>query len=1087
MKQLSYHILLIGLLGVNLIYWVDIFQDGSSNLFLDQLNIDQPINPLFAIGNDNEAFLDNSTWTDYPVDDTKNGRYNRLVIDLGEHFPSNLNYGVYGVLRDSQDNLLGVSICSPWDIRDSFQLSFAGAPINASGSSGPYIVWVGVLTDWWDFSEVNFTLSYTTSQAYNPNEFESSAATVIGFSDYANDIDDDDYFDEIVVELTLEVSIRGNYEAYIYLDTENPLPRSDNGFFSQWNGFLTPGEEIIEFHIPRHDFQIKRRSSPYNVSLITLSFYGEYQQFLINAYNTSTYFYRDFNPTFVELTGNYWDQGVDTDSDGKFDQLAITIEINVTEAGNYRLTLNLRPFNYDDWYFNQWTEIYSYWDLGIHYVRLDFDASRYYSLYNDTRFFIENINIYDSDWNDQTWADYPYTYTTRVYSYQEFDTPKVFLTGNYWDEGQDNDLDGGYDQLVITVEINVVVAGYYRLNLRIRPQEEDDWFFVQYNESSYQLAIGIYSINLSFDASNFYSLYANSSFIVDYIDIHDTQTGEILVRVLNPYITRVYNYNEFKKPVVFLTGNFWDYGEDFDSDGKFDGVTLVIEANFTESGVFIVNYRFRANTSYSDWSEGGEIYDSWDAGIYDISMSFDTNTFYSTHQNTSYYLEHFEIIDVEWNTISFISLPFSTRIYNYTEFDVPGAYFSGNYWDRTEDTDLDGKINFLAIDCEVIITRQGYYYLEIDQNPLIDVWDTGSGRSVYEHLGLGVHNVSFQFYVTIPYSLRLDTAFLFHFRVYDFDWNLLDWNDSPYITRIYSYGEFDPPGAHLTGNYWDYGVDSDSDGTYDQIHIDIEINVTQNAVYFYEYHWHSSDWQRYDWYADEKGFVSGLHNISVQISTNIFYSNFDGIFLVFNYFRIHNSDGYLLDRFVYPYETKFYSHQEIDAPGAYPTGNYRDQGVDTDFDGRYELVTIFIQIMVLETGSYTFNLNLYSQPTYNDFYKTFSGYWEEGLIEISVNISATQFYSNDYMYIHIQYFEIVDENGNVIFQQNDVYTTNSYSPNLIDQKHDVSSSTTTSITPNIPSWNGPFGLMLFISIILILLFRHNKIRIIRLKEFRKNN
>jgi hypothetical protein len=419
------------LLGLNQWCFASGSQVNKPDSTSDKAITVQPKVSKLAIESSTEPLLDNNTWSDYPVDDDRNGFYNRLVVDLGEPFLPDQNYGVYGVLKDSEDNLLGISTLFYWEIREGFQLSFAGAPINASGSTGPYIVWVGVFTPgWWGYiPEVNFTLSYTTSLAYNPNEFESPTAKVIGFSDYGNDTEEDNYYDEIIVELTLEVFERGYYEAVIFLDSAATFPGSDYEFTSYWNGFLTPGEEIIEFHLPTRDFQIKRKSGPFNVSFITLTFYGEYQQFLTNAYETNPYFYRDFDPTYVELTGNYWDQGVDTDSDGRFDQLAITVEINVTKAGNYRLELQLKPNATDDWYFNQWNGIEGYWTKGIHNRTVYFDAARYFSLYHSFLFVIEYIQIFDSDWTTQTWAEYPYI--TRVYSHQEFDFPNVFLTGNY--------------------------------------------------------------------------------------------------------------------------------------------------------------------------------------------------------------------------------------------------------------------------------------------------------------------------------------------------------------------------------------------------------------------------------------------------------------------------------------------------------------------------------------------------------------------------------------------------------------------------------------------------------------------------------
>jgi hypothetical protein len=629
------------------------------------------------------------------------------------------------------------------------------------------------------------------------------------------------------------------------------------------------------------------------------------------------------------------------------------------------------------------------------------------------------------------------------------------------------------------VEINVTTAGNYRLDLLLKPFDNDDWYFDQVNGIDNYWTIGIHIITLYFDACRYYSIQKDTSFIVDYIEIHDSNWNTI-TRVSSPYITQIYNYNEFDKPGALLTGRFWDYGEDLDSDGAYDQLTLIFEVSIIETGEYRFSCDLRVNTSYSGWSEWRDTYGYWVTGIYNISLSFDTSSFYSTHENNTFYLENIEIRDSDWNTIGRVFFPYTTRIYNYTEFDVPGAYLTGNYWDNTEDTDSDGKINFLVFTIEVNVTRKGDYQIEYEQQPLIPVWDSGSWEYSFEYLNLGVHNLSFQHYLTIPYSLRLDTAYVFsNFRIHDINWNLLNWDDSSHITRIYAYNEFDPPGVYLTGNYWDYGVDIDSDGTFDQINIEIEVNVTQSGVYNFDGYWYAatpSGWWKSEGYYDEDVFFKGIQNITLPINAKLLYTSFDDIALHLENFRIYDSDGHLLDRFVTSYETRYYSYQELDPPGVSLTGYYWDHGIDTDSDGKYEEWAIEIQVNVVESGYYTLELELYTWPDYNYWSESVSGYWEVGIQIITVSTSASNFYSNQQEYIHfeVNVIRIIDSNGNIIAEEYYPFYSSGYSPNAFDLRYNPTTTTTSVTSRQTPSWNEPFGIVLILSILVILVLR-NKI------------
>ena len=177
---------------------------------------------------------------------------------------------------------------------------------------------------------------------------------------------------------------------------------------------------------------------------------------------------------------------------------------------------------------------------------------------------------------------------------------------------------------------------------------------------------------------------------------------------------------------------------------------------------------------------------------------------------------------------------------------------------------------------EVNVTQGGNYRIELSLRPYIPVWDSYfGGSSISKDYDRGVHNLSVQLYVTLPYSLRLDTAYVIEsVGITDNNWNGIDSAYRSYITHQYKSSEFDFPDAILTGNYWDYGVDTNADGKYNSLAIDVEINVTQPGTYHFEFNIHSLNWEYNEWESFDVVFQEGIHNISLSID------NFIHIFII---------------------------------------------------------------------------------------------------------------------------------------------------------------------------------------------------------------
>ena len=243
----------------------------------------------------------------------------------------------------------------------------------------------------------------------------------------------------------------------------------------------------------------------------------EWRRIDVMEYFTKDYDYTDFEKPSAEFASEFNDYGLDTNDNSLYDYLVIEKEINVREAGNYRLYGSLESPS------GEWVDYdsnYTYLDVGLHSIKLRFYGL---SIYNtgESGNFVVYMNLYDTDegrWLDST------TNTTSYYSYTDFERPPAEFTGNFNDYGLDTDEDGLHDYLVVEAEINVTKEGEYELSgdLQYYNEEEGYWEYTGYNSNETYLEVGIHNITLQFDGVRIYNSKYSGSFRV-WLSLYETE------------------------------------------------------------------------------------------------------------------------------------------------------------------------------------------------------------------------------------------------------------------------------------------------------------------------------------------------------------------------------------------------------------------------------------------------------------------------------------------------------------------------------------------------------------------------------------
>lgn len=340
-------------------------------------------------------------YSDYGIDTDGDGYYNYMAIDVEVNVTEPGYYGISGRLYDELGNYVGYG--SNYSYLDSgsqsVTLKFDGMEIRRNGVSGTFNLKRLYLEDG-DHNEVDYKYDPYTTSYYNYTDFEPLPASFAsGFSDYGEDTDEDSLYNYLVIEKEVNVSEAGNYEVYgslyspsgDYVDSDSNYTILSAGLhnvtlkFQGWDIYKT--EESGNFDVNTYLYYyppeptVKATTLPKKIEVqhipvqkdsgekeIKFDNYGERQEnrtlevkelgstWLDSMENTTSYYsYMEFEPPPAEFNDQYSDSGEDTDGDGLYDYLVVDVGVNVTEAGDYRVSGELyenETHNHVDYAYN---------------------------------------------------------------------------------------------------------------------------------------------------------------------------------------------------------------------------------------------------------------------------------------------------------------------------------------------------------------------------------------------------------------------------------------------------------------------------------------------------------------------------------------------------------------------------------------------------------------------------------------------------------------------------------------------------------------------------------------------------------------
>jgi hypothetical protein len=519
-----------------------------------------------------------------------------------------------------------------------------------------------------------FILLLSTFAALSKNSIRkvnaSDGAELTGvILDRGIDTDGDSKYDYLEVAVGISVSSEGYYR----VETSNLITPQNYTYYlwSNKDGYLSVGLQWLNLSF----FGPKIYADRVNISAIgQTTLYNNYGTWLDSISYVSfskVYNYTNFDCR-ATLTGNIHDKGIDTDGDGLFNSLQIGVDINVTDPAPYEISVQYL-------YGTVWVYISNYSDIflypGIQTVNVSLNGAKIHASHGNVSG-VSYIQLFVYD--EESYSYYTIGYMSSIslnkaYSYAEFD-PYAFFTGTILDEGVDEDHDGLYDYLKISVEVNVTDAGRYEIDLNNLVGNHSDYVY-EYQYVQDEFEIGVYFMNLTVYGPKIYGVHVNPVYVHDLGLQYAVPMGQYswewvpLEQRSMMQLPVLYNYSQFESH-AFLTGKIYDRGVDSDGDGLFDYLEVGLEVNVTEAGKYGVSMEYLTedgnNLSYYQYFEN-----DLSVGIHVINFTFPGPMIAYYHINPTN-VSHITLTEPEppHQLSYFNTIALSTQ-YNYTQFNAP--------------------------------------------------------------------------------------------------------------------------------------------------------------------------------------------------------------------------------------------------------------------------------------------------------------------------------------------------------------------------------------------------------------------------------
>jgi len=369
----------------------------------------------------------------------------------------------------------------------------------------------------------------------------SGILTVNEYSDFVTDSNGNMLNDTLTVTTNVTVPRTGTYAI------AGTLSDSDGGFItravSEYE--LGVGSSEVSLDFSGTDIFHHGVDGPYNVSIRVYEVSRE--SFVIDDrpddWQTAAYPYTSFEGAQVYFSGSYSDEGTDTDGDGAYEYLDVTVGVYDSFWSPYQVEGYLDIGNGSTLVYATSPGISS---NGETQVTLQFDGRQIAMSGQDGPYNLTSLTMLDYSGNELQFI--PHAADTAVYQYTDFLPAGKRITGPLYDEPVDADSNGVNEQLAVIVGVSVTEPGTYMMTGLL---SDSDGLAIARTGNLTTLPAGDQTVPLLFNGADIYHHAVSGTYNLSSV-VLSRSGGNLPVSWAGTYATQEYDYLTFDQPPALI-------------------------------------------------------------------------------------------------------------------------------------------------------------------------------------------------------------------------------------------------------------------------------------------------------------------------------------------------------------------------------------------------------------------------------------------------------------------------------------------------------------------------------------------------------
>jgi hypothetical protein len=397
------------------------------------------------------------------------------------------------------------------------------------------------------------------------------------------------------------------------------------------------------------------------------------------------------------------------------------------------------------------------------------------------------------------------------------------LTGSYSDAGVDDNADGVFEWLGLTVGVEIFLATSYHVVAWLSTETNED---IVWASAGANLTVGVHTLAPLFDGRLISAAASDGPYLVKRVELRTSEDDRVVDAADDAHVTAAYARDDFSAPVAAINAVVADGGIDTDADGLYNSLQVQVSVHAALAGTYTLKAELAGMTSVA--TAGREV--SLSVGVNFITLDFPGEAIFRSREDGPYEVRRVRICDATGDTLDFVHDSYMTESYVYLQFQHGSAVVDlAAIEDQGLDLNGDSRFEYLRVSVPIDLASGGSYRLSAD---LCDALGTVIGsRTVDVTPPAGVSVISLDFVGSSIYEHGIDGLYsVSHILLLDGQGAIADYVGSHHTTQSYDHTTFSLPLLTLLSGYSDAGVDTDGDGLYNTLLIRVRLSAGDSGV-----------------------------------------------------------------------------------------------------------------------------------------------------------------------------------------------------------------------------------------------------------------